>query len=376
MIVRLKSLKFDVVPGGAGALLLRKDAATPADPEAVAFALIPTANQRLTISVVFTVSDPEGPGTSPTAWIRARALDPARAVLGHVREQQVAFPPGGGDIPVQMTLDQPAFHQKGVGRYDVLWTWEVRFEGDGDWIVFQQTRHVAFITLDVPGSPWTQDLNPLAGRSWPWTRALDAACIWASAVKQQGTNSNTARKKVTKRVEAAVHALGNVGLVRYHSMSTLVIGPGDGTYEASKFLDVVEGAADNLPLLMNCEDCAITVAVFANLLGADAHLLSVDRPGSLHLNAFKRIGDSEIFSSLFGFHDIAVRGSESSAQVFDATLQPNWDVAAGQDFKLTQGRRRGPQADTGGTYYLQRLLERGQGQWDDLSLDPRPMPGL
>jgi hypothetical protein len=376
MIVQLNSLKFDVVAGGAGALLLRKDAATLADPEAVAFAMIPTAGQTLTVTADFTVSDPEGPGTTPTAWIRARALDPARAVLGHVREQQITLPPAGGNTgPVQMTLDQPAFHQKGVGRYDVLWTWQVRVEGSGDWILFQQTQHLAFIILDVPGDPWTQAPSPIPGRSWPWTRALEAACSWASAVKP-GKNLNTARKKVAKRVEAAVHALGATGLIQYHQDADLVDGQDPGRYRASRFLDVVEGTADSLPQLMNCEDCAVTVAVFANLLGAGLSLLKVERePGNLHVNDVKLLGNKN-FSSMFDYHDIAVRGLDSSAQVFDATLQPDWDVTAGQDFKLTQGRRRGPQADTGGTGYLQRLLEPGHSQWGDFTLDPFSMPDL
>jgi hypothetical protein len=377
MIVQLNSLKFDVVAGGAGALLLRKDAATLADPEAVAFAMIPTAGQTLTVTADFTVSDPEGPGTTPTAWIRARALDPAHAVLGHVKEQQIALPPSGGNTgPVQMTLDQPAFHQKGVGRYDVLWTWQVRVEGSTDWIVFQQTHHLAFITLDVPGAPWTQDQNPLPGRSWPWTRALEAACSWASAVKP-GTNLNTARKKVSKRVEAAVYAFGDTGLVQYGPSASLVVGTDPETYDVSKFLAVVEGTADSLPLSMNCTDCAFTVAVFANLLGAGSSVLRVERePGNLHVNDVKLIGNKN-FSSMFDYHFIAVRGLNSNAQVFDATLQPDWDVtAAGQDFKLTQGRRRGPKDNTGGTGYLQRLLEPGQDQWDEFTLVPWPMPGL
>ena len=377
MIVQLNSLTFDVdaTGAGAGALLIRKDASTPADPEAVAFALIPTAGQTLTITAVFTVSDPEGPGSTPAVWIRARALDPERAVLGHVREQLVALPPGGGTTPrVQMTLDHPAFHQKGVGRYDVLWTWEVRVDGSSDWVVFQQTHHLALITLDVPGHPWTQ----VPGRSLPWTRALEAACSWASAVKP-GKNPNTAPKNVAKRIEAAVYALGDKGLVQYDGQATLVVGPGAGTYEASMFLDVVEGTASNLPLLMNCTDCAATVAVFANLLGAGLSLLEVERdPLNLFLNDFKRIGGgNRIFSSMFDYHAIAVRGLDSSAQVFDATLKPDWDrTAGGQDFKLTQGRRRGPQADTGGTGYLQRLLEPGRSQWGDFTLDAVPMPGL
>jgi hypothetical protein len=377
MIVHLNSLKFDVVAGGAGALLLRKDAASLADPEAVAFAMIPTAGQTLTVTADFAVSDPEGPGTTPTAWIRARALDPARAVLGHVREQQIALPPGGGNTgPVQMTLHQPAFHQKGVGRYDVLWTWEVRVAGSGDWIVFQQTHHLTFITLDVPGDPWTQAPNPIPGRSWPWTRALEAACSWASAVKP-GKNLNTARKKVSKRVEAAVYALGETGLIQYAPEAKLVGGEDPGRYDASTFLHVVEGTAGSLPLLMNCTDCAVTVAVFANLLGAGLSLLEVDRePGNLHVNDVNLIGN-KIFSSMFEYHAIAVRGLDSSAQVFDATLQLDWDVtAAGQDFKLTQGRRRGPKADTGGSGYLQRLLERGRSQWAEFTLDPSSMPDL
>ena len=83
MIVHLNSLTFDVIPGGAGALLLRKTRRMPADPEAVAFAMVPTVGQTLTITVDFAVSIPN-PGTNPTVWIRARALDPTRAVLGHV----------------------------------------------------------------------------------------------------------------------------------------------------------------------------------------------------------------------------------------------------------------------------------------------------
>ena len=181
---------------------------------------------------------------------------------------------------------------------------------------------------------------------------------------QTGKNLNTARKKVSNRVEAAVPPS-----VTRAASSTALQPRSRARNRQIRCVDVPRrrrGTAGSLPLSMNCTDCAVTVAVFANLLGAGLSLMEVERePRNLKVNDVKLIGN-KIFSSMFDYHAIAMRGLDSSAQVFDATLQPDWDVtAAGEDFKLTQGRGRGPKADTGGAGYLQRLLEPGQSQWDD-----------
>jgi hypothetical protein len=73
------------------------------------------------------------------------------------------------------------------------------------------------------------------------------------------------------------------------------------------------------------------------------------------------IGKTTANEGGFSTHDIAVRKTGASRQVFDATLRPDWDVDvsnAVHDYQLTQGRPLGSKSgNPTAKKYLQRLLE-------------------
>ena len=278
-------------------------------------------------------------------------------------------------------LSAPKLHTRGVGKYTVAWEWQFQLTATSPWVPFHTSTATVYVTLDVPTTPWTQATDAASQRRWPWARMLNLACGWAAGVSLT-TSKPAAVKTLAKRVEHAVYALGTAGKFNYSTTGVLryVVGISAGEFRASTFIDDVEGPDQGLGIY--CTECAAAVATAVNCLGGDLALLRLDRPAaSIHLNSFILIGRTAANEGNFSFHDVAVRPSGTSRQVFDATLRPDWDVNVSDqvhDYRLTQGRRLGRrQVNPTGTTYLQRLLEGDiKAQWNDLMLCNVTMPCL
>jgi hypothetical protein len=249
-------------------------------------------------------------------------------------------------------------------------------------VPFHTSTATIYITLDVPAGPWTQATDLLSQRRWPWVRMLNLACVWADGVKLTTTGKPAAVKKVAKKIEKGVYSLGESGKLVYISSGDgrYCVGTSAGAFKATTFLDDVEGPDQGFQIY--CTECAAAVATAVNCLGGDLSLLRLDRPvGPIHLNSYILIGKTTANEGSFDFHDIAVRTSAKSKQVFDATLRVDWDVNVSNkvhDYKLTQGRTLGKTTvKPKGTAYLQRLLEGDIAvQWEDLMVCDVAVPCL
>jgi hypothetical protein len=385
MSVELVQIAFDHTngPPETRALHIRQDGATPAPPNVAAYPLAPTKGEQLTIEVTLRFPDTGGDGLASGAAVRVRAqtTEASADVLGNVQQRDVTVP---GAASRQGTflfdLSAPKLHAKGVGKYTVAWEWQFQLADTSPWVTFHTSSATIYITLDVPSSPWTQEIDATSQRRWPWTRMLDHACDWATGVKLTGAKP-AAVKKIAKKIENAIYTLGDDGKFDYLSSGEgrYVVGTSAGIFNVTTFLDDLEGPEEGLGIY--CTECAVAVAAAANCLGGDLALLRVDRIGSIHLNSYILIGKSTANEGNFNFHDIAVRPGSTTRQVFDATLRPDWDVHVGNtthDYRLTQGKRLGKvEVKPTGTAYLQRLLEHDvAAQWKDLKLCDVTMPCL
>ena len=386
MIVTFGRVVFDhsIGPAGTRALHIRTDGGTAAPPNVGAYALAPTKGRQLTIVAEFTFQSQGGEALPPSLEIRARAVSPVLGVLGHVVAAAVPVPAGGGTSgPVLFKLSAPKLQQKGVGKYDVWWQWQFRLN-TSEWVSFQQSKHVVYVTLDAPGSPWTQATDAISQRRWPWTRVLDWACQRASGVKL-ASSLDAASKKIATRVEAGIYSLGEQEVLIYNSTGSFIENMSAGVFNATRLVEILEGDTGPTPIDIYCTECAVAVTVLTNCLGGDLTLLKIrtNNPNGadmmLDVTRIVKIGEQDDTTTPFSYHEVAIRYATSGAtQVFDACLQPDWDTDLDDtvhDFRLTQGRRLGSlKLNPYGTTFLQRLLEPDQELWSQLVVVPGVMP--
>jgi hypothetical protein len=383
MSVELVGIAFDHGGGSAQtrALHIRYDRATAAPANVAAYALVPTKGQQLTIEVTLRFPHLAGAGLAAgdIVRVRARAASTHSDVLGNVREQDLTVPAANGKAAFVFELAAPKLHVQGIGIYTVVWEWQFQLTPTSPWVPFHTSSATIYVTLDVPSAPWTQATDPLSQRRWPWIRMLKLACGWAGGVKL--TTKAAAAKKVAQKIERGVYGLGESGKFVYISSGNgkYCVGVSAGEFKATTFLDDVEGSQEGFEIY--CTECAAAVAIAVNCLGGDLALVRLDRVGRLHLNSYILIGKTTANEGTFDFHDIAVRTTATSRQVFDATLKPDWDVNVSNkthDYRLTQGRRLGKkEVKPTGTAYLQRLLEGDiKTQWNDLALCDVAVPCL
>lgn len=388
MIVRLDRVVFDhgIGPATTRALHIRKDGSTAAPSDVGAYALAPTKGQQLTVVAEFTFQNQPGVALPPTLEIRARAVSPERGVLGHVAQGVVPVPAGGGASgPMLFKLSSPKLHQKGVGKYDVSWQWQFRLPAS-TWVSFGRSDHVVYVTLDVPGSPWTQATGAISQRRWPWTRVLDWACQRASGVTL-ASGLDAASKKIATKVEGGIYNLGEQEVLTYGGGGSFIEATSAGVFKATKLVQILEGATGPTPIHIYCTECAVAVTVLTNCLGGDLTLLKIltENPHGVkkrvEVNRIVKIGERLSTSPPFSYHEVAIRKATSGAkQVFDACLEPDWDTDLGDkvnDFRLTQGRRLGALTlNRTGTTFLQRLLEPDKELWNQLVVVAGVMPCL
>jgi hypothetical protein len=388
MIIQLDRVVFDHTTGAAqtDALSVRIDGATAApdwirgaaQTSYAAYALVPTVNQQISIQADFSFPQPP-PGP---LLVRARAIDQSERVLGNVVEALV--PQQGGRVAFNLVDVQ--MWDRGTGRYAVSWQWQFQIVGGNSWIDLARTDHVVFVTLDVPGAPWTQGQSVADQRSWPWTRVLTRACAWAAGVKLTSTGRSGAAKKLLRKLEAGLYEQGRRESV---PLQYLDVDKSDYTQEfparvffCTAFLDLLDGIPQpGHTTQVNCSDCASALATFANALGCDVQQKRVSHEDDflLRTNRIVLIGESDADPEThwFGYHEFVarLRASDKAPLVHDACLKIDADedpTRFDEDhrFDLAEGMELGAFVDNPPQFrYAHRVFEPEQwsvGVLDDL----------
>lgn len=331
MSVALDGVIFDHAVGAAGdALSIRKNQATAATSDIVAYALGPTAEQPLTIQAAFRIELP--PGT--TVMIRTRLAAGSSAALGEVQAKAVAVPVSadGRTGPLLFDLTGAEMWAGGVDIHTVIWRWQFQLNGSGPWTDFARTAHTVYTILDMPNMPWGQPAVESSFPAWPWADVLEWSCRWA-----KGSRSPT------EAAAQIVHGIWELGErpqnpVAY-SATAVYVTSATHVFRCMSFLKLLNGNPDR-QALMNCTDCATAVVTFANILGCNLVQVSLDPPGArqLRLNPIRLIGlnppgpKPEPFGpeggspESFSYHEIAWHSPDQivdghTGHVFDATLQ-------------------------------------------------------
>ncbi len=208
---------------------------------------------------------------------------------------------------VPLKLEDVKFPELGVGVYDIQWFWEftvvdeeeterkgktVWKNEEEDWTGirisnstipielsagFEQTQHRIYVTLDVPGPPWSVHRVPDMSKGLPvsmpmWSHALELACRYASQAQDE--------YNIALRIASEINALGLFVYdpsPQYCSLAKKDTNFGgvdleeqEGSYIAyfqfDKFVERLWGGKGLGPNI-NCFDAALGVATLANMLG-------------------------------------------------------------------------------------------------------------
>ncbi len=390
MIVQLDRVIFDHASGAAqtDALSIRIDGATPApdwirgavQPSYAAYALVPSVNQQ--ISIQADLSFPQPP--SGAVQVRARAVDQNDKVLGNVVETPI--PPQGGRVA--LSLADVQMWDRGTGRYEVSWQWQFQIAGANSWIDFVRTDHVVFVTLDVPGEPWTQGSSVADQRLWPWVRVLTWACAWGDGVKLTSTGLAGAAKKLMRKLEAGLHEQGrrqSVPLQYFLNQTDYTDDFPAPVFFCTAFLDLLDGVpAPGKTAQVNCSDCASALATFANAVGCNVQQKRITHEdgSNLRTNRIIVIGESGDAPEThwFSHHEFVARqrASDNALLIHDSCLKIDADEDPTRDdddhlFDFAEGMELGAFVDDPPQHkyrYVHRLFEReqwGAGVLDDLS---------
>jgi hypothetical protein len=387
MIVQLDRIVFDHASGAAttDALSIRIDGATTApdwirgaaQTSYAAYALLPTLNQQITVQADFSFPQP----LSGPVLVRARAIDQSDKVLGNVVE--AAIPHQGGRVTFNLADVQ--MWNRGTGRYPVSWQWQFQIAGTNSWIDLARTDHVVFVTLDVPGAPWTQGVSAADRRLWPWVRVLTWAGAWGDGVKLTSTGLAGAAKKLVRKLEAGLYQQGRRQTV---PLQYLEVDKSDYTQEfpapvffLTAFLDLLDGNPQSgNTTQVNCSDCASALATFANAVGCDVQQKRIRHEDDfmLRTNRIVLIGESEEKPEThwFGYHEFVARqrASDNALLIHDACLKIDADkdpTRTDEDhlFDLAEGMALGAFVDDPGQFrYVHRLFQ--PEQWSAGLLDP------
>jgi hypothetical protein len=387
MIIQLDRVVFDHTAGAAqtDAVSIRIDGATAApdwirgaaQTSYAAYALVPTENQQISIQADFSFPQPP-PGP---LLVRARAIDQSERVLGNVVEALV--PPQGGWVAFNLADVQ--MWDRGTGRYAVSWQWQFQIVGGNSWIDLARTDHVVFVTLDVPGAPWTQGQSVADQRLWPWTRVLTWACAWGDGVKLTSTGKPGAAKKLLRKVEAELYGQGRRQTNPLHYLDADAARytadfPAPVFY-CTAFIDLLDGSPQpDFGTEVNCSDCASALATFANALGCDVEQKRISHKDDfmLRTNRIVLIGeanDDHAETHWFGYHEFVARRrpSDNAPLIHDACLKIDADsdptrVDEDHRFDLAEGRALGAFVDNPPQFmYAHRVFE--PEQWSAGVLD-------
>ena len=366
-----------------------------ATPSLAAYALAPTTGQAVTIQAQFSFPDITD-FAGPAVTIRARTADPDNAPFGAVEATVVPIPLATVKrlTPlVSMALAQVRLLDHGVGSYPMTLRWQFQLEPGGPWVDFDSSDHVVYLTLDLPGTPWTQGATPAELLRVPWTRVLDWSCTWASGITIDNGDLDAAVAKAAKRIERALNGLGQRQNVPLQYLEAGAGGayatqfPEQVAFLCTKFLRLLDGdTAPEIDTQVDCSDCAAALVVFANVLGCDLSSKRVNHPASkagFDTNPVVSIGRKKTKPKRYSFeyHEVAVRetagAAVSSVRVFDACLMIDRDADPARtdpdhSFGLTQGLTLSTLTLPPPTFrYVHRLVD--EDDWPGLSFTDVPL---
>lgn len=202
-----------------------------------------------------------------------------------------------------------------VKAIDVTWNWKRKV-----WFIFSQSidqsYHRFYILLDQPESPWKQ--SPYPDNQNPWVEALEYACTWADG---QGTTDGVIGR-ITEHINNGPYAYDQIsGSTHYGTY-------GPRQYNLTAFLNRLNGGWGN-GSVVNCSDCGMSVATFANLLGCE--LWSSRMGWGFSLNPIIAVGYSSFacpnWGCGFSYHEVGWTGNAlASDPVFDACLKVDGDA--------------------------------------------------
>jgi len=378
-----QSVEFDhtLTTASTDALSIRIDSGqtagpwTPADLDSrAAYALAPTANQVLTVQASFSI-DPLLPPPSPSVMIRARPLLGTTSVLGSVAATSVVLPAGSSTIvtaPQAFPLVGVDIWNHGIGKYSVVWMWQVQFVGGGPWLDIGATHHTIYVTLDAPSPPWSQAADLPHRAIWPWATVLDFACAWASGITITGTLADAAAS-TAKAIESALFDLGKRALVPLVYGEPNYLSADATQFALTTFLKTVAGIPPSGKTAeVDCGDMSAALQVFANALGCGLGRHRIQQKQSIggvgfDTNPLRLIGKPSARADFYSWHDVTVRRDPNpdDDRVFDSCLMVDYDSnpasATKSKFHLAGGVDRGALSGVSGFNWVRRLVK--QSDW-------------
>jgi hypothetical protein len=290
MPLELKTITFNHDPASSATAALNvrrnKDFEVPT-PEHDGAIARPLANAAATYSIADTsgqnpfvrVKVGVAGGTDTQFEVRAHG----GGVLGSLDPVSVSIPTGSISATVDMLLAHRSF--AAVGSHDVTWRWQYRVQGAPAWQPLATTQHRIYLVLMVPGAPWTQTF---ADKRNPWTDLLEHACAMAAGAKT-ATNAGRAMAKAIHGNYAQRYDIVS-GTARYGYSTT------GTTFHLSNWIEYVlrgnppavpvfcQGTGEEYPRfkIVNCYDCAASLALMAKVVGAPADYYFHQPFGKLH----------------------------------------------------------------------------------------------
>jgi hypothetical protein len=304
------------------------------EPSRVAYSITSARGHVVTVGV--RLLSPERAGR--TAEIRARPTPASHINVGHqvfggsllraiwdyhagalglVSARTVAFDADGDAEFVDFELLDPPFRNRGVGVYNVSWTWDSRNGPGQPWTPFAVTSHRVYGLIDVPTAPWVQLPYDAENTQLPWTDVLDRACLWTASLRD--------RVGASAAVTFAVFGQGATSIGYSCFFGAPPNYSADLYVDCTAFLERLAGGRGN-GRNVNCSDCASMVSTFANAVGCDLWQSQMfDMNQSFPVNPAQLIGQQSFRAvcgtGQFAFHEVAWTGDCSEEDlVFDACL--------------------------------------------------------
>ncbi len=245
--------------------------------------------------------------TAGTFQVKADPADPKTSILGNALETQVVFTqPGPTTIEFSLSSDRlqnPSSYQ--VGYCDEEWTWSFSSPPSNTFEAFATSKHRSYTLLGFPGDPW--DALSESGKRQPWEEVLNVACQWAAGAQSAA--------HVATRIAGQVFGLGEKGSatpLRYSADPVFTVLPGDSDnigFNLQKFLAFLAGDKLASASTADCDDVAVVIATFSNILGAN--LIEARMTNSafdFSTQKVRLIGTSDFQSQAFSYHTLAWGG--------------------------------------------------------------------
>jgi len=275
-------------------------------------------------------------------------------------------------VDVDLPLTGAMIWTKGMGRYGVSWIWEAQWSANGAWTFIAQSDHIIYVTLDLPGLPWSQATDLQHAPVWPWTRALDVACVWADGVTISDSDVDGAATRASRRIEQHLYELGARATppLTYDTIAVYAMSDANGItlFAFSDFLTMVEGTlpAGRGPHV-NCTDMAAALTVLANVLGCRLVPKRLQRDELfVHFltNPIVPVGgdSGQPKRKQFSYHDITERPQNvgTADHVHDACLMIDRDSdptsSTSANYKLSKGLGLGVFTSASPLRYVHRLI--------------------